>query len=94
MPDVVFADCGGHALDILLHGPEYNCIVKTFTHVMPSFTGPLPVQSGGGRRPGSLAPAPAPHDCPTWEAFWPRTVLTQNICRRAPRGRPSGLGKY
>ena len=49
----------------------------------PSFTGPLPVQSGGGRRPGSLAPAPAPHDCPTSQAFSPGTVLTRNICRRA-----------
>ena len=38
MPDVVFADSGGHALDILLHGPESahnNCIVKSFTHVVP-----------------------------------------------------------
>ena len=45
----------------------------------PSFSCPLPVQCGGGRRPGSLAPAP--HDCPTSEAFSPRTVLTENICR-------------
>ena len=45
----------------------------------PSFAGYLPVQCGGGRRPGSLAPAP--HDCPTSEAFSPRTVLTENICR-------------
>ena len=36
MPDdVVIADIGGQALDILLHGPESahkNGIVKTFTH--------------------------------------------------------------
>ena len=33
--DVVIADIGGQALDILLHGPEsahINGIVKTFTH--------------------------------------------------------------
>ena len=46
---------------------------------MPSFTGPLPVQCGGGRRPGSLAPAS--HDCSTSEAFSARTVLTESICR-------------
>jgi len=27
-------------------------------NTMPSFTGPLPVQSAGGRRPPSLADAP------------------------------------
>ena len=47
--------------------------------MIPSFTGPLPVQCGGWRRPGSLTPAP--HDCPTSEAFLPTTVLTENICR-------------
>ena len=44
-----------------------------------SFSCPLPVQCGGGRRPGSLADAP--QDCSTSEAFSPRTVLTENICR-------------
>ena len=39
----------------------------------------LPVQCGAGRRPGSLADAP--QDCSTTEAFSPRTVLTENICR-------------
>ena len=106
--DVVIADIGGQALDILLHGSESehkNGIGKTFTHtsipthprtllkkcknnnskmlnspnMMPLFTGPLPVQCGGGRRPGSLADSP--QDCPTSEAFSPRTVLTENICR-------------
>ena len=47
---------------------------------MTSFTGPLPVQCTGGRRPGSLADAP--QDCSTSEAFSPRIVLTENICRR------------
>ena len=35
VPDVVFADIGGHALDIFLHGlwsAHKNGIVKTFTH--------------------------------------------------------------
>ena len=44
-----------------------------------SFTGPLSVVGGGGRRPGSSAPAP--QDCSTLEAFFPRTVLVGNICR-------------
>ena len=45
----------------------------------PSFSCPLPVQCGGGRRSGSLAPAP--QDCFTSAALSPRTVLTENICR-------------
>ena len=48
-------------------------------NMMPSFTCPLPVQRGGGRRSGSLADAP--QDCSTSEAFLPRTVLTDNISR-------------
>ena len=46
---------------------------------MPFFTGPLPVQSAGGRRPGSLADAT--QDCSTSEEFSPRTVLTKKFCR-------------
>ena len=42
------------------------------------FSCPLLVHRGGGRRPGSLAPAP--QDCSTSEALSPRTVLTENIC--------------
>ena len=48
-------------------------------NMMPFFTGPLPVQCGGGRRPGSLVDAT--RDCSTSEDFSPRTVLTKNICR-------------
>ena len=44
-----------------------------------SLSSPLPDQNGGARRPGSLADAS--HDCSTYEAFSPRTVLTENICR-------------
>ena len=44
-----------------------------------SFTGPPPVECGGGRQPGSSAPAP--QDCSTSEAFFPRTVLAENISR-------------
>ena len=47
--------------------------------MMPSFTCPLPVQRGGARRSGSLALAS--QYCSTSEAFLPRTVLTENICR-------------
>ena len=47
--------------------------------MMPFVTGPLPVQCGGGRRPGSLADAT--RDCSRSEDFSPRTVLTKNICR-------------
>ena len=39
-------------------------------NMMPSFTGPLPVQCAGGRRPGSLALSP--QECSTSEAFSPR----------------------
>ena len=48
-------------------------------NMMPSFTGPLPVHRGDGRRSGSLALAS--QDCFTAVAFSPRTVLTENICR-------------
>ena len=42
-------------------------------NMMPSFTGPLPVQCAGGRRPGSLAQDF--QDCSTSDGFSPRTVL-------------------
>ena len=48
-------------------------------NMMPFFTGPLPVQCGGGQRPGNLADAT--QDWSTSEHFSPRTVLTKNICR-------------
>ena len=48
-------------------------------NMMPFFTGPLPVQCVGGRRPGIFADAT--QDCSTSEDFSPRTVLTKNICR-------------
>ena len=47
-------------------------------NMMPSFTGPLPVHRGDGRRSGSFALAS--QDCFTSVAFSPRTVLTENIC--------------
>ena len=52
-------------------------------NMMPSFNCPLPVQCGGGRLSASLAPAS--QDFSTSEAFWPRTVLTENICRCVQR---------
>ena len=48
-------------------------------NMTPSFSNPLPVQCCGGLRPGSLVDAP--QHCSTSEAFSPRTVLTENICR-------------
>ena len=48
-------------------------------NTMPSFPCALPVQRGGGRRSGSLVLAS--QDCSTSEAFSPRTLLTDNICR-------------
>ena len=46
----------------------------------PLFSSPVPVQcAGGGRLSRNLADAP--QDCSTSEAFSPRTVLTENICR-------------
>ena len=66
-----------------MHTPQNKTKQKTNKKVnspnMPLFTGPLPVQCGGGQRPGSLADAP--QDCSTSEAFSPRTVLTENGCR-------------
>ena len=38
-------------------------------NIMLSFTGPLPVQCGGGRPPGKMAPAP--QDCSKVEVFVP-----------------------
>ena len=64
------------------HQKQKQNLCKTLNSrtLMLLFTGPLPVQCAGGRRPGSLAPAP--QDCSTSEVFSPRTVLTENICRR------------
>ena len=62
-----------------MHTPKNNSLNSPN---MSSFTGPLPVQCGRGRRPGSLADAP--QDCSTSEALRPcrpGTVLTENICR-------------
>ena len=53
--------------------------ILNLLNMILSFTCALPVQCGAGRRPGSLADAP--QDCSTTEAFSPRTVLTENICR-------------
>ena len=53
--------------------------ILNLLNMILSFTCALPVQCGAGRRPGSLADAP--QDCSTSEAFSPRTVLTENICR-------------
>ena len=65
------------------HTPVYTPKTKSKTlnspNVTPPFSCPLPVQCGGGRRPGSLADAL--QDWSTSEAFSPRTVLTIFFCR-------------
>ena len=53
--------------------------ILNLLNMILSFTCALPVQCCAGGRPGSLADAP--QDCSTTEAFSPRTVLTENICR-------------
>ena len=53
-----------------IHTPKANSKTVNSLNVTPSLSCPLPVQSIGGRRPGSLADAP--HDCSTSEAFIPR----------------------
>ena len=68
---------------ILSHSPIdiHNTKSKTLNslNMWRSFCSTLPVQCGGGRLSGSLADAP--QECSTSEAFSPRTVLTENICR-------------
>ncbi len=66
--------------EILQHSPAHTQKTLNSPNMMPLFTGPLPVQcGGGGRRPGSLADAA--EACSTSKDFSPRTVLTKNICR-------------
>ena len=62
-----------------MHTPNTKSRTVNSLNVMPSLSCPLPVQCAGERRPGSLADAP--HDCSTSEAFSPRAVLKENICR-------------
>ena len=67
------------------HPPMHTPKTKNKTLNSPSMTASfscLPVQYGGGRRPGSLADSP--QDCSTSEAFSPVSTvleLTENICR-------------
>ena len=62
-----------------MHTPKTKRKTNNSPNITPSFSCPLPVQCGGGRHSASLAPAP--QDFFTSEAFSPRTVLTENICR-------------
>ena len=72
-----------HSQTYSMHTPKKKKKEKkkalNLPNMMPSFTGPLPVHRGDGRRSGGLALAS--QDCSTSEAFPPRTVLTENICR-------------
>ena len=62
-----------------MHTPKTKSKTLNSPNTTPLFSCPLPVQCAAGRRPGSLADAP--RGCSTSEAFTPRTVLTENICR-------------
>ena len=63
-----------------IHTPKTKSKTLKSPNMTPSYGCPLPVQCGGGRRPGSLADDP--RDCSTSEAFSPRgTVMKENICR-------------
>ena len=61
------------------HIPQKTKQKLNSPNMMPSFNCPLPVQCGGGRLSKRLAPAA--QDLSTSEAFLPRTVLTEDICR-------------
>ena len=58
---------------------QKNCKTLNSPNMMVLFTGPRLVQCAGERRPGSLADTPK--NCSMSEAFSPRTVLTETICR-------------
>ena len=62
-----------------MHTPKTKSKTHNSPNIRPSFSCPPPVQCGGGRWPGNLAHAP--QDYSTTEAFSPKTVLTENICR-------------
>ena len=108
--DVIIADIAGQALDIFLHGPESahkNGIAKTFTHTyIPIHPCTLLKKKKKRRRrakcsthqtwcfgllvlflsnvvvgDGKEALQILLSTAPTSEAFSPRTVLTENICR-------------
>ena len=63
----------------VMRTPKTKSKTLNSPNMTPSFSNPLPVQCCGGLRPGSLVDAP--QHCSTSEAFSPRTVLTENICR-------------
>ena len=64
---------------IPIHAPKTNKKQNPQLTYRDAFLCLLPVQHGGGRQPGSLADSP--QDWSTSDAFLPRTVLIQNICR-------------
>ena len=68
-----------HPCTLLKNGKNNNSKMLNSPNMMPSFTGPLLVQCGAGRLPGSLATAA--QGWSTSEDLSPRTVLTKNICR-------------
>ncbi len=61
-------------------------------NLTPSISCPLAVQCGGRRPPESLAGAL--QDWSTSEVFSPRTVLTENICRRVQKKKNRQKNKW
>ena len=94
VPDVVFADIAGQALDIFLHGPESarkNGIVKTFTHTS------IPIHATKPKSRTLNSPnRTLSFSCPLLSSV---VVVDgqeawQILLRTASRRRPSRLGQY
>ena len=102
--DVLIADIGGQALDILLHGPESahkNGIVKTFIHTsIPIYT-PCTLLKNQIRNDFFLKGSTYQTWClPLQVNFMSNVVVGDGqeawhlLLRTAPRRRPSPLGQY
>ena len=64
-----------------MHTPKRKNKTHNSPNMMPSLSCPLPVQCGSGRLSASLEPAPQGFSTSDLQAFSPRTVLTEDICR-------------
>ena len=64
-----------------MHTPKRKNKTHNSPNMMSSLSCPLPVQCGSGRLSASLEPAPQGFSTSELQAFSPRTVLTEDICR-------------
>ena len=64
-----------------MHTPKRKNKTHNSPNMIPSLSCPLPVQCGSGRLSASLEPAPQGFSTSELQAFSPRTVLTDDICR-------------